>query len=65
MDCIVCGTADDDKAMVFRNTGHCSDNHRKVISGERPPTDYERTAMERLAEAGNERTQALLKELPQ
>jgi hypothetical protein len=63
MDCIVCGTLDAQKPMIFRNTGHCSDSHRKVINGEISPTDYELTAMERLAAAGNEDTQSLLTQM--
>jgi len=33
--CIVCGTIDNDKAMCFKGTNHCCENHRQIIAGER------------------------------
>lgn len=47
MNCLVCDTKDEDKPMVFRGEEHCSDNHRKVISGEREPTVQEWNTMDR------------------
>lgn len=35
--CDVCAKRDDKKPMVFRGERWCSDDHRKVIQGEKAP----------------------------
>lgn len=47
MKCRVCGTKDKDKPQIFKNEPWCSDNHRKVILGEREPTHQEWITMDR------------------
>lgn len=46
MKCRVCGTEDQDKPMAFRGEDWCSDNHRKIIAGERIPTVAEWETMD-------------------
>jgi hypothetical protein len=43
--CLVCGKGDGDKPMVFRGEQWCSDNHRKVVIGEKEPTTEELETM--------------------
>lgn len=47
MKCRVCGKEEGEKAMVFKNEPFCSDDHRKVITGEKDPTTAEWASMEK------------------
>lgn len=44
--CLVCGVLDGEKPMAFRGEDYCSDNHRKVIIGEREPTEKQKVTMD-------------------
>lgn len=44
-DCAVCGTPDSDKPMCYKGENYCSENHRKVIAGEKPPNFKEQGTM--------------------
>lgn len=57
MKCRVCGKPEGETAMVFKNEPYCSDDHRKVIAGEKVPTQAEQESMdaalfEQLANSG-------------
>lgn len=45
VDCRVCGLWDEDKPMAFKGESWCSDDHRKVIVGEKEPTEAQRVFM--------------------
>lgn len=47
MKCRVCGRKPEDTPIVFKNEPYCSDDHRKVITGEKAPKDNEWATMDR------------------